>query len=161
MTLWQLLQDKKQKKANLILNILFNTMKQKRRRAWVKLDSLCRVLYQTRVCDIGFVSGKFSALRYKVRGNTSNTTYCFYCGHHFNYFCKRTVDHVMPKSLGGLHKSFNTVFACNLCNQSKGNLLLHEWVNRLSPKSHVRRRLLQWGPRVCGFDYKRLVRGKF
>jgi HNH endonuclease len=43
---------------------------------------------------------------------------CVYCGSEAN-----TVDHVIPKSLGGLTVERNLVAACRSCNSSKGGRL--------------------------------------
>jgi 5-methylcytosine-specific restriction endonuclease McrA len=43
--------------------------------------------------------------------------------------CERhasTVDHVVPRSRGGIHEWSNVVAACTRCNARKGNRLLHE-----------------------------------
>ena len=40
---------------------------------------------------------------------------CFYCGQEAN-----TVDHVIPRRLGGLDSDDNLVAACSRCNYSKG-----------------------------------------
>ena len=46
-----------------------------------------------------------------------------------------TVDHVIPKSRGGLHEWTNVVAACSTCNTRKGDRLLHElgWTLRSTP----------------------------
>lgn len=49
------------------------------------------------------------------------------------YYCKATVgdtyhvDHVIPLSRGGSNGPENIVIACQVCNQSKGGKLPHEW----------------------------------
>lgn len=48
---------------------------------------------------------------------------CRYCGKYGD-----TVDHVLPKASGGLSTPKNCVCACYNCNQSKGHLLLEEWL---------------------------------
>jgi 5-methylcytosine-specific restriction endonuclease McrA len=52
--------------------------------------------------------------------------------------CERpasTVDHVVPKSRGGVHAWDNVVAACPRCNAKKGNRLLNElgWALRRRP----------------------------
>jgi 5-methylcytosine-specific restriction endonuclease McrA len=42
---------------------------------------------------------------------------CQYCGRHGN---DMTVDHVMPRHMGGLHVWHNVVTACASCNHRKG-----------------------------------------
>jgi 5-methylcytosine-specific restriction endonuclease McrA len=46
---------------------------------------------------------------------------CQYCGH-----AAENVDHVVPKSRGGLHAWENVVAACRRCNSKKENRLPHE-----------------------------------
>lgn len=43
---------------------------------------------------------------------------CGYCGKHIS---KPTIDHVLPKSLGGKDTFENTVTSCKICNNKKGN----------------------------------------
>lgn len=46
---------------------------------------------------------------------------CVYCGVRAD-----TIDHVRPRSRGGLHVWTNVVAACARCNHRKGDRLLHE-----------------------------------
>jgi 5-methylcytosine-specific restriction endonuclease McrA len=50
---------------------------------------------------------------------------CYYCGVELNG--KFDVDHVFPLSRGGSNDPSNLVIACDFCNSSKNNRLLHEW----------------------------------
>jgi len=50
---------------------------------------------------------------------------CQYCGGFFNSSCL-TLDHVIPKSRGGINSWSNLVAACISCNQKKGNRLPSE-----------------------------------
>lgn len=43
----------------------------------------------------------------------------------------RTIDHVIPKSNGGLNRQANRVWACRWCNTSKGNKTIENWVRWL------------------------------
>jgi 5-methylcytosine-specific restriction endonuclease McrA len=54
---------------------------------------------------------------------------CQYCGNP-----AENVDHVMPKSLGGLHSWENVVAACRRCNSRKENRLPHEVGLKLARK---------------------------
>jgi 5-methylcytosine-specific restriction endonuclease McrA len=47
---------------------------------------------------------------------------CQYCGGTKHL----TLDHVIPRSKGGLHSWDNVVAACERCNSRKGDALLHE-----------------------------------
>ena len=68
------------------------------------------------------------------------STNCFYCdeqldkapgGHGGLGPNTRTIDHVIPKSNGGLGKQQNRVWACRWCNTSKGNKTVENWVRWL------------------------------
>lgn len=48
---------------------------------------------------------------------------CQYCGKHTTDL---TIDHVIPRHLGGLHVWDNVVAACPACNHRKGGRLLKE-----------------------------------
>jgi len=48
---------------------------------------------------------------------------CQYCGRHISNL---TVDHVLPKHLGGEHTWTNVVAACPACNHHKGGRRLEE-----------------------------------
>ena len=49
---------------------------------------------------------------------------CAYCG---TTKGKMHLDHIIPKSRGGLNTLENLTVACSACNWSKGNKLLSEW----------------------------------
>ena len=50
---------------------------------------------------------------------------CQYCANHFSDD-KLTMDHVIPKSLGGKNTWENLVAACKKCNQRKGSRTIRE-----------------------------------
>lgn len=58
---------------------------------------------------------------------------CQYCGYHASYL---TVDHVVPRRLGGEYSWNNLVAACPACNHRKGGRTLEQAQMRLlrSPK---------------------------
>jgi len=41
-----------------------------------------------------------------------------------------TIDHVIPIKQGGPHIIANIVFACGICNSSKGNRTPEQWTDR-------------------------------
>ena len=53
---------------------------------------------------------------------------CQYCGQHISYL---TVDHVLPRHLGGKHSWDNLVAACPLCNHRKGGRTIDQAQMRL------------------------------
>jgi len=53
---------------------------------------------------------------------------CQYCGQHSAHL---TVDHVVPRRLGGLHSWENLVAACPTCNHRKGGRTLDQAQMRL------------------------------
>jgi 5-methylcytosine-specific restriction endonuclease McrA len=55
---------------------------------------------------------------------------CQYCGK-----AGATIDHVLPRSRGGLHEWTNVVIACHKCNNKKDDYLLEElgWKLRIKP----------------------------
>jgi 5-methylcytosine-specific restriction endonuclease McrA len=61
--------------------------------------------------------------------------------HHTCQYCSSskhlTLDHVIPRSKGGTHTWDNVVTACEQCNSTKGDRLLHEtgMVLRTKPKA--------------------------
>ncbi|MFN6567531.1 HNH endonuclease [Dendronalium sp. ChiSLP03b] len=64
---------------------------------------------------------KVPAVRSKEIFRRDNHT-CQYCGN-----TKRlTIDHVIPRSKGGTHTWDNVVTACEKCNSTKSDRLLHE-----------------------------------
>lgn len=60
---------------------------------------------------------------------------CQYCG----VTKHLTLDHVIPRSKGGLHTWDNVVTACAKCNSTKGDRLLHEigMVLKTKPKAPI------------------------
>lgn len=51
---------------------------------------------------------------------------CCYCG----YTGKLSLDHLIPKSVGGADEGDNLVWACRSCNSSKSNKDLLSWYER-------------------------------
>ena len=54
---------------------------------------------------------------------------CLYCGRAFNN--DRSIDHVHPISLGGMHSFNNVIVCCRSCNQLKRNMPIDEWLQGL------------------------------
>lgn len=47
--------------------------------------------------------------------------FCHYCEKPLKNRRDRTVDHIVPASLGGRDERWNYVLACKICNQKKNN----------------------------------------
>ncbi|HUF32350.1 MAG TPA: HNH endonuclease signature motif containing protein [Acidimicrobiales bacterium] len=65
---------------------------------------------------------RLRAWRMAARNRSSGST-CFYCGVAFEGegSRRRTVDHRVPRALGGTDGLANLVFACTACNQRKAD----------------------------------------
>ena len=55
---------------------------------------------------------------------------CAYCRKSLS-LQRGTLDHLTPKSRGGLTTEENLVVACKICNRAKSNLLLSEWMENI------------------------------
>jgi 5-methylcytosine-specific restriction endonuclease McrA len=89
----------------------------------IRLTRFVRVPYRTRLA--------FSKRAVLIRDNYT----CAYCG----AGKAGTVDHVVPKALGGLDEFSNTVAACGPCNNKKGHKTLAQmgWTLRFTPADPV------------------------
>lgn len=64
---------------------------------------------------------------------------CYYCEREFGYVkegldpvpIKKTIDHIIPKSRGGINSVKNYVAACDLCNMDKTNCTPEEFLQLL------------------------------
>jgi 5-methylcytosine-specific restriction endonuclease McrA len=64
---------------------------------------------------------------------------CQYCSKHIG-ITAGTIDHVIPRSRGGLNVWENVALACGPCNYSKGDRLLSELGWKLIKQPHVPKR---------------------
>jgi 5-methylcytosine-specific restriction endonuclease McrA len=76
-------------------------------------------------------------LKYYIRKNCSKLVFsrtmvfkrdqwrCQYCGKHLT-FAQATMDHIVPKKLGGKSSFTNCITACYTCNNKKGSKTLEE-----------------------------------
>lgn len=63
---------------------------------------------------------------------------CGYCGKKFNQNSKElTVDHIIPRSLGGKNDWLNCITACKICNNKKSNKSLEDLNMKLLWKPYV------------------------
>lgn len=61
---------------------------------------------------------------------------CVYCGRllddeHLEHEHERTLDHLVPRSLGGSHGAHNLVTCCGHCNSARQELSLRDWLRVL------------------------------
>lgn len=67
-----------------------------------------------------------------VKAFSQNKGVCMYCSSEMTlslgYSNTATIDHVTPKSKGGVNKWPNKVLCCYSCNQSKGSMLLCDYI---------------------------------
>lgn len=61
---------------------------------------------------------------------------CIYCGRlldddHIESSHERTLDHLVPRSLGGSHGAHNLVTCCGYCNSARKELSLRDWLRVL------------------------------
>jgi len=86
-----------------------------------KMPSVIRFIHSVvnRFANISYV--KISRKNVWARDNGV----CQYCGKHLN-IKDATLDHVIPRSMGGQKVWTNIVLSCYGCNQKKGNKPLHE-----------------------------------
>jgi hypothetical protein len=91
---------------------------------------------------VRFISGIIAAKIKKFRGAASLTKKnllirdeekCQYCLGHVT-IKSGTIDHVIPRSKGGMHSWENVVLACSKCNQKKGCKLPSEFHLKLAKK---------------------------
>ncbi len=79
--------------------------------------------------------------------NTSNMLdkdHCCYCGRKFGLAIK-TVDHLVPLSLGGADSQINRVPSCKKCNRMKSNQSLYDFkekAKKINDNRFINKRLL-------------------
>ena len=69
-----------------------------------------------------FINRKNATQHFRQNIFTSWNYRCAYCGSPAN-----TLDHIHPKSKGGLNRTDNLVACCSNCNLSKGSEDLEDW----------------------------------
>ena len=70
---------------------------------------------------------------------------CVWCGSPGD-----TLDHVIPRALGGTHRPANLVTACGSCNAKRGKASAFEWIQRLWPDEGAQYRVAWWVlSRIC------------
>jgi 5-methylcytosine-specific restriction endonuclease McrA len=87
---------------------------------FIKINDFDKYVKVDRECVVN--EEKWLDLRKLILSRDSFT--CVYCGDTDGPF---EVDHVMPKSRGGLDVETNLVCACRSCNRSKKDKTPEEW----------------------------------
>lgn len=59
---------------------------------------------------------------------------CIYCNKMIKKRSDLTVDHVLPKSMGGSDNKENLVISCTKCNKDKKDLLLTQYIRAFDVK---------------------------
>lgn len=68
--------------------------------------------------------------KYRINLLRKQKCKCFWCGKRFDTKTKKgrkkiTLDHLLPKSMGGKLNVENLVASCHECNQTRGNQMTH------------------------------------
>ena len=71
---------------------------------------------------------KFQERSYSAVKFISDNTHCYYCGDALDEY-SRTIDHILPKSKGGVLSKKNKVYSCMQCNQIKGDKTPDEFLD--------------------------------
>jgi len=94
--------------------------------------------------NYGFIMSKFKELQGgKIQWSTAIREYikeheipdqCIYCGNKENL----TLEHILPRSRGGLDIIDNAIMVCKTCNSSKGSKRLYKWKGLSNKDEHHR-----------------------
>ena len=68
--------------------------------------------------------------------------HCTFCGRELAEHTA-TLDHLIPRSRGGLNQPWNLVLACSDCNGSKSNKLLTEWRDEILQEIEKRQQFVE------------------
>lgn len=98
----------------------------------------CSVLFRKIMGHLTSSRGKIKNIKFAAKNAVSlirrlvAAKNCCYCGGVFSEKIRKSIDHIVPFSLGGLHKNENMLICCLDCNYAKRNLLLSDWLNLCS-----------------------------
>jgi hypothetical protein len=97
----------------------------------------------------GLISGsmKLGSILDDEREKMKNPSICIYCGGSD----RLSVDHLVPKSSGGIDTGDNLILACRSCNSSKGKKDLLDWYRSKEkfPPLMLLRRYLKLANKFC------------
>jgi hypothetical protein len=93
--------------------------------------------------NFGFIMNRFNKLKSgeikwqgvdnDVQEHIRAERKCIYCGRKSNL----TIDHIIPRHLGGLDIPANLVLACKRCNSSKNSRDIFEWYYEILKKKSI------------------------
>lgn len=66
----------------------------------------------------------------RVARHQHGTPRCHYCGRQLSKRKKGTVDHIIPRALGGPDELWNKTLACPPCNHAKGHQTYEQFTGR-------------------------------
>ena len=78
---------------------------------------------------------------------------CWYCERVWDFYTRKTKDHLIPKSRGGNNENINLRACCTECNTFKGRSTPEGFVELIEEKI---RTFNLWGYHRCPFDVYRL-----
>lgn len=88
-----------------------------------------------------YSGGSWKSRVYAKEKIPSDSGNCFFCGRKLNRYhrseipldeLRPTVDHVKPKSDGGILSKKNKVYACTDCNSIKGDMNVDQFIEAIS-----------------------------
>jgi hypothetical protein len=95
---------------------------------------------------------------YRVLVETNHTVICGICEERIINVDEVTIDHILPKSLGGSNINKNLQAAHSDCNMLRGNMLLVEFKNAEKLRDIVRQAVKVISGECSGTIYKRPTR---
>jgi 5-methylcytosine-specific restriction endonuclease McrA len=84
-----------------------------------------------------------------VRAMFAAATVCPYCDRSMTSR-QKTLDHIWPRSRGGVHSTSNSLVCCHSCNSRKKDMAPESWLLRLTKSK--RSAVLQLYREICGGD---------
>lgn len=104
------------------------------------------------------LDAKFKKI-YREQTLAENRFHCRYCFEPLT-FKTVTVDHVQPKSKGGLDRKENLAPCCLSCNRMKGSMTANQYMNRIKafPKGQPIEWLIKWSNRRLNLATARSVK---
>lgn len=80
----------------------------------------------------------YAKFKRKVQRIKEVTTDCYLCRRPFESMEEMTIEHIIPKALGGTDATHNLAISCEPCNTAKSNLTLKEYEMYLNYLEYLR-----------------------